>query len=331
MQVKTLSASIILPLILLTTYTTSVWATEDCYGSPGPSGTASLRFNGPSALNIPADTPIGTVVYEETQGEFSVSFRCKTPGVFGMRVNLAIGEQPSGGHLFPIKGTGLSWQLTAVEGYELAGFIPSVPPGKILPVLPPNNAWYGWALNTSRFKLEIIKTDKSTVKTNLSAGVWGTIKANQMALVNVIMSKEIPQETLSCETPNISVAMGEYTSSDFHDNDKLNNTNYKIELLNCPRGIKTVTYALIATSPIIDKKNGIVSMNSSSSAKGVGLKLMDANGLSLELNRSYTLSDYNTAGGNLSIPLTAAYVKLQNSQIKAGTANVEVSFSISYQ
>ncbi|WP_458729774.1 fimbrial protein [Pseudomonas brenneri] len=307
----------------------AAWSIGDCKEA-WTSGTSTLNFHGPASLSIPADTPSGTVIYEETQGNVSATFRCETPAAFGIKSNLAVGEQPTGGYLFPIKDTGLSWQISASNGSLIAGKIPSVPPGKILPPLGPVNLWYSWSSNVSTFKLEIIKTGNITGKTKLPAGIWGTIKANQMALINVAMSKEVPQEALSCVTPNISVPMGEYTPGDFHSNGQTLPIDYKIGLLNCPKGIKKVIYTLIATTPIIDKTGGVVSMSANSTANGVGLKLMNDNGLPIELNRSYTFSDYNTAGGNFSIPLTAAYVRLQNQQLVSGSANTEVTFSISY-
>ncbi|WP_083204922.1 fimbrial protein [Pseudomonas sp. 25 R 14] len=307
----------------------AAWSIGDCKEA-WTSGTSTLNFHGPASLSIPADTPSGTVIYEETQGNVSATFRCETPAAFGIKSNLAVGEQPAGGYLFPIKGTGLSWQISASNGSLIEGKIPSVPPGKILPPLGPINLWYGWSSNVSKFKLEIIKTGNITGKTKLPAGIWGTIKANQMALINVAMSKEVPQEALSCVTPNILVPMGEYTPSDFNHNGQTIPIGYKIGLINCPKGIKKVNYALIATTPVIDREGGIVSINASSTAEGVGLKLMNENGLPIKLNQSYTFSDYNTAGGNFSIPLTASYVRLQSQQLVSGSADTEVTFSINY-
>lgn len=305
------------------------WAIGDCREAWNMR-TDTLSFQGPASLNIPEDTPSGTVVYEETRSGVSATFRCDTPAMFGIKSNPALIEQPAGGYLFPIKGTGLSWQITASDGEVLAGPVPSIPPGKILPTLPPINLWYGWSSNRSNFRLEIIKTGNITGKTKLPAGIWGSIKANQMALIDIVMSREVPQEALSCVTPNILVPMGEYKQSDFNHNGQTLPIGYKIGLVNCPKGIKKVTYALIATSPIIDREGGIVSINSSSTAKGIGLKLMNDNGLPIKLNHSYTFSDYSAAGGNFSIPLTASYIRIQNQQLVSGSANAEVTFSISY-
>ncbi|KAA2230469.1 type 1 fimbrial protein [Pseudomonas brenneri] len=307
----------------------AAWSIGDCQEAWN-NRTATLSFQGPASLNIPEDTPSGTVVYEETKSGVSATIRCDTPAVFGIKSNPALIEQPAGGNLFPIKGTGLSWQITASEGGLLAGPVPSIPPGRILPTLPPLNIWYTWSSNRNNFKLEIIKTGNITGKTKLPAGIWGTIKANQMAMIDIVMSKEVPQEALSCVTPNILVPMGEYTPSDFNHNGQTPPIGYKIGLINCPKGIKKVTYALIATTPVIDREGGIVSINASSTAEGVGLKLMNDNGLPIKLNQSYTFSDYNTAGGNFSIPLTASYVRLQSQQLVSGSADTEVTFSISY-
>ncbi len=48
------------------------------------------------------------------------------------------------------------------------------------------------------------------------------------------------------------------------------------------------------------------------------------------LNTPRNFSGYNTSGGNFLIPLIANYYRLGTESLKAGSANTEVTFIMSY-
>ncbi|QQZ44839.1 fimbrial protein [Pseudomonas sp. SK3(2021)] len=105
---------------------------------------------------------------------------------------------------------------------------------------------------------------------------------------------------------------------------------FNIALNECQGGIKKVTYSLHATSQVLDKEKGLVALSSESTAKGIGLKLMNDIGQPIALDTSYTFNEFDPTGKNFQIPLSAAYYRLADTQLEAGSANVSVTFTINY-
>ncbi|CAM4106081.1 fimbrial protein [Pseudomonas wadenswilerensis] len=70
--------------------------------------------------------------------------------------------------------------------------------------------------------------------------------------------------------------------------------------------------------------------NTGSTAKGIGLQLMNGAGKPRKLDTVYRLLDFNPSETNFNIPLSAAYYRLTNEKLQAGTANTEVTFTMNY-
>lgn len=98
----------------------------------------------------------------------------------------------------------------------------------------------------------------------------------------------------------------------------------------CQTGIKKVTYSFKATTPVIDATKGIVALNSSSTATGIGLQLMNDTGQPIALGTTYPFNAFTTTATNFKIPLSAAYYRLPTGDLKAGSANTEVTFIVNY-
>jgi len=50
----------------------------------------------------------------------------------------------------------------------------------------------------------------------------------------------------------------------------------------------------------------------------------------IALNTPYPFSGFNSTGTDFKIPLSAAYIRLADSRLEAGTANTEVTFIMTY-
>ena len=81
---------------------------------------------------------------------------------------------------------------------------------------------------------------------------------------------------------------------------------------------------------MIDAQKGIVALSGASTAKGIGLQLKNDAGQPIVLNTPYVFSGFNTTGTDFKIPLTAAYIRLADSTLQAGSANSEVTFIVNY-
>jgi len=105
---------------------------------------------------------------------------------------------------------------------------------------------------------------------------------------------------------------------------------FNIGLNQCQSGISKVTYSLKANTQVMDQKKGIVALSSSSTAKGIGLKLMDDSGQPIALDTTYPFNGFNTTGTSFNIPLSAAYYRLVDGRLEPGTANASVTFIVNY-
>ncbi|MBI6631714.1 fimbrial protein [Pseudomonas paralactis] len=314
-----------LPLLCLVTLMSLACSTLAQAGSciAVDSKTENLNFGARLAnegLNIPADTPDGTVVYQESLQGTGHIWSCSKISMFGILVNPALGTATGPETLFPLGKSGLSFRvwMQALDRYQSA-------PQAIAP-----NTSYGFGTNEVR--LEVVKTGPLAEKVRIEAGYLGSLQDDDLILKKFNLSNPLALNTASCQTPAVPVAMGDdYQLQDF---DKAGATprtvRFNIGLNQCQTGIKKVTYSLKATTPVIDATKGIVALNSSSTAAGIGLQLMNDTGQPIALDTTYPFNAFTTTGSTFNIPLSAAYYRLPTGDLKAGSANTEVTFIVNY-
>lgn len=80
---------------------------------------------------------------------------------------------------------------------------------------------------------------------------------------------------------------------------------------------------------IVDATRAVVALDAGSTAKGVGLKLLDNAGNPVALKTPLQFSAYDKLGGNFNILLQAAYHQTA-ATVVPGTANTAVTFVMSY-
>lgn len=145
----------------------------------------------------------------------------------------------------------------------------------------------------------------------------------------------------TCETPDVKVELGDYSTRDFpRYGDFTLPKAFNLLLNNCSSTVKKVSYSLSAnpTAPAVNAAQGIVALNSASTAKGIALQLLDSNQNPMQLDKNYSFNELTAGGGNFSIPLNARYIRTlpnagagaQDKGVTGGTANTEVTFIMSY-
>ncbi|MGS7251201.1 type 1 fimbrial protein [Pseudomonas sp. SK] len=289
-----------------------------------------ININIPSTLSIPRDAPVNTVIYESPAITFNgaASYICST--TFTVGIKNAVGTD-SRLTYFPIGNTGLSWQWI-YQGSAYVGFggLKYQQPG-------------GYGFNSTTNALRIIKTGNISPGATIPAGTLGYMQVESASLRPLAMTTYRSSSIIlqSCETPNIFVEMGEHNLSVFSRSGNATPPKaFNIKLNNCPSGIQKVSYSLSATSgsPAVDGALGIIKLNTSSTAKGIALQLLDGNQTPIQLDKTYVFNEYSTDGGNFSIPLSAKYIRtLPNGDagqydegMSAGSANSEVTFVMNY-
>ncbi|ROL77028.1 oxidoreductase [Pseudomonas protegens] len=295
----------------------------NCTFTGTSSGTQTLNFGASLAnggLTIPADTPDGTVVYQDTQQQsFWNNWSCTASSQYGVSVNPSFGTPTSVVTTFPLGKTGLSFRIwmDMVDRYEPSLF--AVAPK-------------AYGVPAGAIRLEIVKTGPLASQARIPAGNLGDLRAGELTLNRFNLANSLVLNAASCKTPAVSVQMGnDYRLDEFSQIGATPRVvDFNIALNQCQRGIKKVTYQLKATTRIIDSKNGIVALNGQSTAKGIGLQLMNDVGQPIALDTPYPFNEFNSEGTDFRIPLSAAYYRLGDSRVEAGTANTDVTFIVSY-
>lgn len=285
------------------------------------SKTENLNFGASlanSGLSIPADTPDGTVVYQETVQVTGHIWKCTTTSMYGIKLNPTLGTVASGATIFPVGKSGFSFRiwLDAMDMY-------------LFSLAPTPSTGYG--VSPGKIRLEIVKTGP-LVNTKIASGHLANYQIGDVILKTFNLTNPIVLNTASCQTPAVPVAMGDdYQLQDF---DKAGATprkvRFSIGLNQCQAGIKKITYSLKATTSVIDAANGIVALNSSSTAAGIGLQLLNDAGQPIALDTTYPFDAFTTTDTHFQIPLSAAYYRLPTGDLKAGSANTDVTFIVNY-
>lgn len=295
-------------------------------------GLTTMQFEFPPTISVPRDAPNGTILYETpTKSLQGVNSSYKCPSGYSYGIKNSLGTTTSGNNLFPIGNTGIAWQWLRVEINRIARGYPNIDNG-------PSGIW-GW--NGSQHALRLVKIGDTQGDLKIPSGIFGYYYFDSITPVAMSVTSSTSVVVQSCDTTDVAVDMGKHKLSSFPEyGSQSTPVNFSIKVNNCPKGINKITYTLAPTpnSPAWNANLGIVNLNSTSTAKGLGLQILGDNQQPLELNKSYVLDESPAAGGNFSIPLTARYFRVLptgNSGIldlglNAGTANADVWFIMNY-
>lgn len=281
--------------------------------------------SGSAAINllVSPSTPIGETVYTDRRWAPRVAYRCSASyHQRGLSMNPALGW-PTGGDAtttFPLGKSGLSFRIRNTWN----NYIPETE----LRFNDPESD----AMPEGNYTLEIIKSAELQSNVVVPAGYLGRHFADDVTLATFNLSNSIVVSAPSCQAPSVSVNMGDdYQLGDFSKPGATPQTiKFNIVLNQCQAGIQKVTYQLKANTPVIDSQKGVVALNAGSTAKGIGLQLKNEAGEPIALDTTYRFSGFKPSGTEFKIPLSAAYIRLADSRLEAGTANTEVTFTMNY-
>ena len=285
---------------------------------------SEVILKGPGVISMPADLANDSTVYESHYSARDTnSMTCDSITPIGLIPNPALGPTPASGYIFPIKNSGLALQV--FSNYSEPKYTINVFGDRTIRstnVAPT----YG-----AGFIYRFVKIGAIKHGTVIGPFTVGTINYGTLVTHNVTMTGSLIISASSCKTPDVSVNMGDYVASEVTGSrGHTQPVNFDIALNACPDGINRVTYSLQANTPVIDSENGLVSLDGASGAKGVGLRIMDGDGTPLALDKAHVFSAYDVQGGNFKIPLSAAYIHLEDQALGFGTANTSMTFTISY-
>ena len=322
-KTRNVKVLLLLALLLLFRHTDSF---ADCRFNNGkhPLTPSEVLLKGTGVISMPADLENDRTVYGSSYlARETNTVTCSGVTPIGLVLNPALGPAPASGSIFPIKDSGLALQMFgtyAEPKYTINVFGErTIGNTNVAPV-------YG-----IRFIYRFVKIGTIKHGTVIGPFTVGVIKYGTLISHNVTMTGSLIISASSCKTPDVSVNMGDYVASEVTGSrGHTQPVNFDIALNECPDGINRVTYSLQANTPVIDGKNGLVSLDGASGAKGVGLRIMDGDGAPLALDKVHVFDAYDERGGDFKIPLSAAYIRLDDQELGFGTANTSMTFTMSY-
>ncbi|MCY1224121.1 hypothetical protein D9M72_362660 [compost metagenome] len=148
----------------------------------------------------------------------------------------------------------------------------------------------------------------------------------------------------TCTTQDLTVAMGAHKSLGLTGIGTTTPAKLCSVSVACPPGMRgaiagagagailvKIGDRFAAPTGVLMPAQGVIALDSSSTASGIGLQLKDASAVPLEFEKLYALTGYNyKAGTNFAIALQAACYQT-GATVKPGTANAVVTFTLNYQ
>lgn len=294
-------------------------AAATCSVSSGVAALVNFTLNG--NINIPRDTPIGTRVYRSnaTYPNSEPQYQCTANDNIGIKN--AIGAPSNGSNIFPIGTTGLGFKYIWSDRDILKDYYNTVST---------YNNWVKYPTSIPYY-LEIYKIGPTQTIIEIPVGDIGYYSVGHLRVTYFRNATKMVITQQTCTVSNINVPMGVQPASGFQGiNTRMTPTDFAINLNNCPSGINSIKYRLDPTTTIINPTKSVVTLQSSSTASGVGVQILDASSNPLPLGVDNVFSGYAATGGNYSIPLKAAYY--QTGYIaKGGSANTSLTFTMTYQ
>lgn len=286
----------------------------------------TINFTAPATIDVAADGIALTVFDAISKGaNNTLVITCNPSEYTGLKVEPSRGLTPASGSVFPLGDTGLDFRIT-IEGFTAFFPVASAQPQFYIP--------YGTRVEypDGPYRLYLVKNREVPPGATIPAGLLGSwVSQSGGVIVNFNLMNSIRVVTSSCSVESTNVQMGDkYQLHMLRDvGDTTAPVPFKLLVKDCGKGVNRVRFTY-DTLPGVTSIDGIIPLDAKSSAKSVGLKLMDDKGTLLKMKQGYTLANYTAGAASAELSLTAAYVRLADDELKAGTANASVRFTVTY-
>jgi major type 1 subunit fimbrin (pilin) len=303
----------------------------DCTFYPGYS-LQNMTINLPTVI-VPRDAAPGTVLASAetpttagTGGGAKNSFAtCTAPGNSYYAVNGA--QTTSAGGLSDVfatnvPGIGLRVYIRTVQGGTSYRFTtPGVNAGSSV------GDWGWYKYGNSWWGVQVISTGQ--ISSGQTDGKISATVTLDNLLVTQITIPSFQVISQACVTPDVIVPMGQHLPSELAGGFTAS-VGFNISLNSCPAGMNSIQYRIDPMTAVLNSAQSVVALDSSSTATGVGVQLLDGTGAVFPISTLQTFSGYNpSSGGNYTIPMRARYYR--TGTITPGPANTSMTITMQYQ
>lgn len=183
-----------------------------------------------------------------------------------------------------------------------------------------------------------VETGTVSFPSNINVEAWANTTASTVGggRYNILnWSGTADVTAAACETPDIKVNIGTIDRGIFIRSATSPTKSFDFKINNCGTGIATVSY-LFKPAPGVNivgtGNNQYLTLDSSSTAKGLGIQVLYENGNNVPFNTKTALTGYNTAGGSYTIPMKARYIRTRDvGDVEVGTASSTAEFEMWYE
>lgn len=322
----------ILIMVILSGAASSVYAST-CTGNHPENG--AMTFQLPASITVEPDTPVGTIIYEESINSALIDMECqvtsnKNKGYVTLTDADARNEVLEGVYQTNVPGIGIRMA-------EARDKTPSFNSANI--VTPMHFYSYGsggWStIHTTYYAaLQLVVTenvDDGYLDTSrlTAADKWG-----QEVVAQILVSPtsvHIKTNTCNLVDKNIYVPLKTVSVDNFNSqySEVLTDSSFKIAIADCRSGTQIDYQFNSAGSTGVTDGNILAITSGDSAASGVGIQILDKNNNVLSFDRTYTAVSSTSANAVAEIPLKARYVK--TGSVKAGKVDAIATFELFYR
>jgi len=304
----------------------------------------------PTGMTVPPDLPVGSVIggYTAPVGNMAAA---TCTAAFSSPLVMSAESSISGGVVMSVQGTSYTVYPTGVSGLGVVllftGYLNGVSTYGPEVAMTGNGyitaASYSFGSVYSRTVGGMIRAQ--FVKTGPIAAGSYTLSAAKIMDYKVTADADnyhsqvyfaatpIIVTAPTCTTVDVVVPMGNNNSvTGFKGlGSRLANKSFTIPLV-CQAGINSITYSLSPNNGAFGPTtNGVAQLTTTSGATGVGIRIANpGTDAPIAFATNNTFSGYVGVAGSYTIPLSASYVQT-GSNVKPGTANAGVVFTLTYQ
>jgi len=138
----------------------------------------------------------------------------------------------------------------------------------------------------------------------------------------------------TCTTPNVSVKLPTVNANDFSGPGSVRGTTpFDLKFESCPAGLYGIGYYFTPATAIVDAAQGVIALDGSSSATGIGLQLTEDSGAALKFGQAntYQLAYNPSAVNSYTVPLKVAYYRTGTAPVTSGDVKSSMTVMLRYQ
>ncbi|UVK90134.1 type 1 fimbrial protein [Pseudomonas sp. B21-051] len=189
----------------------------------------------------------------------------------------------------------------------------------------------GW--DGTRHGIKLVKIGAIEPGAVVPAGPLGYFRVGDLRVMSISVT---PMNVVaaSCQSPeNITVDLGKPSASEFKYEKYNKWSPIRIQITNCPKVIKNIALSLkpTASSPAISPSTGVIGLNSSSTAKGIAIRIKNQDNSDFDFSKRYVVAHYDPGSASVLVELQAQLYPLSNgAEVTPGTVKAEIMYVLEY-